>query len=68
VLAQPALRDWLAEHDADPMTMAQAEFHRFVLSESEAAAALLGTTMSTSSDAPSTPSAVKEGPVSGAVQ
>jgi tripartite-type tricarboxylate transporter receptor subunit TctC len=53
VLAQPALRDWLAEHDADPMTMAQREFHRFVLSESEAAAAMLGTALSRSSDAPS---------------
>jgi hypothetical protein len=36
--AMPELRDWLAEHGADPMSMTQAEFARFVLSESEGAA------------------------------
>jgi tripartite-type tricarboxylate transporter receptor subunit TctC len=40
-LVQPALQDWLAEHDADPMSMPHAEFCRFVLSESETAAAIL---------------------------
>jgi tripartite-type tricarboxylate transporter receptor subunit TctC len=41
VLARPALRDRLAEHDADPMDMSQTEFARFVLSESETAALIL---------------------------
>jgi tripartite-type tricarboxylate transporter receptor subunit TctC len=44
VLAEPALRDRLAGHDADPMTMAQMDFHRFVLSESEVAKQILETT------------------------
>ena len=30
VLATPDLRDWLAKHGADPMTMTQPEFARFV--------------------------------------
>jgi tripartite-type tricarboxylate transporter receptor subunit TctC len=38
VLAEPALRDWLDEHDADPMAMTQADFDRFVQKESAAAA------------------------------
>jgi tripartite-type tricarboxylate transporter receptor subunit TctC len=37
-LAAPDLRDWLAKHGADPMSMTQPEFERFVLSESESAA------------------------------
>ena len=37
-LAAPDLRDWLATHGADPMSMTQPEFERFVLSESESAA------------------------------
>jgi tripartite-type tricarboxylate transporter receptor subunit TctC len=38
VLAAPDVRDRLAKHRADPMTMTQPEFARFVLSESESAA------------------------------
>ncbi len=37
VLAEPSLRDRLAEHDAEPMAMARTDFDRFVQSESEAA-------------------------------
>jgi tripartite-type tricarboxylate transporter receptor subunit TctC len=37
-LAAPDLREWIAQHGADPMTMSQPEFARFVLSESESAA------------------------------
>jgi len=37
-LAAPDLRDWLAKHGADPMSMTQPEFARFVLTESESAA------------------------------
>jgi tripartite-type tricarboxylate transporter receptor subunit TctC len=37
-LATPDLREWLAQHGADPMSMSQPEFARFVLSESESAA------------------------------
>ncbi|MCA1832413.1 MAG: tripartite tricarboxylate transporter substrate-binding protein [Actinomycetota bacterium] len=37
-LAEPGLRDRLAEHDGDLMGMTQADFARFVLSESESAA------------------------------
>jgi len=37
-LAEPDLRDRLAKHGADPMRMTQAEFARFVSSESETAA------------------------------
>ena len=39
--AIPEMRDWLAEHGADPMSMTQAEFARFVLRESESAALLM---------------------------
>src|SRR5271170_7906534 len=38
VLAAPDLRDLLAKHGADPMSMTQPEFARFVVSESENAA------------------------------
>ena len=38
VMATPELLDWLAKHGADPMTMTQLEFTRFVLGESERAA------------------------------
>ena len=41
VLAAPDLRDWLARHGADPMSMPQPEFARFVLSESESAARII---------------------------
>src|SRR5438105_5121786 len=37
VLAAPDLRDQLVKHGADPMSMTQPEFARFVLSESESA-------------------------------
>jgi tripartite-type tricarboxylate transporter receptor subunit TctC len=40
-LAAPDLREWLAKHGADPMTMTQPEFARFVLSESESAARIV---------------------------
>jgi tripartite-type tricarboxylate transporter receptor subunit TctC len=40
-LAVPDLRQWLAEHGADPMSMSQPEFARFVLSESESAARVI---------------------------
>jgi tripartite-type tricarboxylate transporter receptor subunit TctC len=38
VLAAPVLRDWIAGHGGEMMTMARPEFARFVLSESESAA------------------------------
>jgi len=38
VLASPDIRNWLAKHGADPMSMTQPEFARFVQSESESAA------------------------------
>ena len=38
VPAAPDLREWLAKHGADPMSMTQPEFARFVVSESENAA------------------------------
>jgi tripartite-type tricarboxylate transporter receptor subunit TctC len=38
VLAAPDMRDWLAKHGADPMSMTQPEFAHFVVSESEMAA------------------------------
>ena len=38
VMATPDLRNWLAKHGADPMSMTPPEFARFVLSESERAA------------------------------
>jgi hypothetical protein len=34
---------WLAKHGADPMSMTQPEFARFVLSESESAARIIET-------------------------
>ena len=40
-LAAPDLREWLAKHGADPMSMTQPEFARFVLSESESATRLI---------------------------
>ena len=36
-LAAPDLREWLARHGADPMSMSQFEFARFVSSETESA-------------------------------
>jgi tripartite-type tricarboxylate transporter receptor subunit TctC len=39
-LAEPDMREWLAEHGAAPMNMTQPEFARFVRSESESAARL----------------------------
>ncbi|MDB6010101.1 MAG: hypothetical protein JWL65_2351 [Gammaproteobacteria bacterium] len=41
VLAGPDLRDWLAKHGGEPMSMTQPEFARFVQSESESAARLV---------------------------
>ena len=40
-LAAPDLRDSLAMHGADPMSMTQSEFARFVSSESQSAASLI---------------------------
>ncbi len=40
-LAAPDLREWLAKHGADLMSMTQPEFARFVLSESESAARII---------------------------
>ena len=40
-LGGPDLREWLAKHGAEPMSMAQPEFARFVLSESESAARII---------------------------
>ena len=40
-LATPDMRDWLAKHGADPMSMTQSEFAHFVLSESERAARII---------------------------
>jgi len=40
VLAGPDLREWIAEHGGEPMSMTQPEFVRFVESESEGAARL----------------------------
>ena len=42
-LAAPDLCEWLAKHGADPMSMTQPEFARFVLSESESAARIIKT-------------------------
>lgn len=39
-LATPDLRDWIAGHGGDPMSMTQPEFARFVQTESEGAARL----------------------------
>src|SRR4030088_146125 len=41
VLAAPDVRDSFAKHGADPMSMTQPEFARFVLSESESAARII---------------------------
>jgi tripartite-type tricarboxylate transporter receptor subunit TctC len=41
VLATPDLRDQLTEHGAEPMSMTQPEFARFVLRESESAASII---------------------------
>ena len=41
VMATPDLRDWLAKHGADSMSMTQPEFARFVLTESERAARIV---------------------------
>ena len=41
VLASPDFRDWLAKHGADPMSMTQPEFARFVQRESESAARIV---------------------------
>lgn len=41
VMATPDMRDWLAKHGADPMSMTQPEFARFVRSESERAARIV---------------------------
>jgi hypothetical protein len=35
------MRDWLAKHGADPMSMTQPEFAHFVVSESENAARIV---------------------------
>lgn len=40
-MSTPALRQWAAEHGADPLSMTQPEFARFVLSESESAARII---------------------------
>jgi tripartite-type tricarboxylate transporter receptor subunit TctC len=40
-LAVPEMTEWLAKHGADPMSMTQPEFERFVLSEKENAAAIV---------------------------
>ena len=40
-LATPDMRDWIANHGADPMSMTQPEFARFVLSESERATRIM---------------------------
>jgi tripartite-type tricarboxylate transporter receptor subunit TctC len=37
----PQMKDWLAEQGADPMSMTQAGFARFVLRESESAARIV---------------------------
>jgi tripartite-type tricarboxylate transporter receptor subunit TctC len=41
VLAGPDLRDWVAKHGSEPMSMTQPEFARFVLSENESAARII---------------------------
>ncbi len=38
VLAGPDLREWIAKHGGEPMSMTQPEFVRFVESESKGAA------------------------------
>ena len=41
VMAAPDMRNWFVKHGADPMSMTQPEFARFVLSESERAARIV---------------------------
>jgi tripartite-type tricarboxylate transporter receptor subunit TctC len=41
VLAGPEVRDWIAKHGGEPITMKQPEFARFVQSESDGAARLI---------------------------
>ncbi len=41
VLDAPDLRDWVAKHGGEPMSMTQLQFARFVQSESESAARLI---------------------------
>jgi tripartite-type tricarboxylate transporter receptor subunit TctC len=41
VLAGPDLREWIAQHGGEPMSMTRPEFARFVESESEATARLM---------------------------
>lgn len=41
VLTGPDLREWIAKHGGEPMSMTQPEFARFVLSESERAARII---------------------------
>jgi tripartite-type tricarboxylate transporter receptor subunit TctC len=41
VLAGPDLRDWIAKHGGEPMSMSQTDFARFVQSESERAVRLI---------------------------
>jgi tripartite-type tricarboxylate transporter receptor subunit TctC len=40
-MSTSALREWVAEHGAEPLSMAQPEFAQFVLSESESAARII---------------------------
>jgi tripartite-type tricarboxylate transporter receptor subunit TctC len=40
-VSDPDLRDWFLNHGAAPMSMTQADFARFVLSESESAARII---------------------------
>jgi tripartite-type tricarboxylate transporter receptor subunit TctC len=57
--ALPEMRDWRREHGADPMSMTQAEFARFVLGESESAARIMkaaGITPRNNPDSRQTPS------------
>jgi tripartite-type tricarboxylate transporter receptor subunit TctC len=41
VLLEPDMRDWIVQHGGEPMKMTQPEFARFVVSESESAAAII---------------------------
>ena len=40
-MSSPSLREWVAEHGADRLSMTQSEFARFVLSENESAARII---------------------------
>ena len=40
-LSKPDLRDWMVTHGATPMSMTQADFARFVVSESNGAARII---------------------------